>query len=92
MNPKIHIIRISRRVGERKRLVILDETRRRNFHIANPGKEAEKPRAPEEPTTEPPTQGEADAEIEQSKDAKQADEETTETQDLDETESEDKDS
>jgi large subunit ribosomal protein L32e len=52
LDPKIHIIRISGRVGERKRLSLLDEIRRRNFHIANPGKEEEKPVSTEEPTTE----------------------------------------
>jgi len=51
LDPKIHIIRISARVGERKRLPLLDELRHRNFHIANPGKEEEKPVTAEEPTT-----------------------------------------
>ena len=52
LDPKIHIVRISARVGERKRLTLLDELRQRNFHIANPGKEEERPVTPEEPTTE----------------------------------------
>lgn len=52
LDPKIHIIRISRRVGERKRLPLLDEIRHRNFHIANPGKKEEKPVTTEEPTAE----------------------------------------
>jgi hypothetical protein len=52
LDPKMHIIRISARVGERKRLPLLDEIRHRNFHIANPGKEEEKPVTAEEPTTE----------------------------------------
>jgi len=52
LDPKIHIIRISARVGERKRLTLLDEIRHRNFHIANPGKEEEKPVTAEEPTAE----------------------------------------
>ena len=51
LDPKIHIIRISARVGERKRLPLLDELRHRNFHIANPGKEEEKPVTAEEPTS-----------------------------------------
>ena len=51
LDPKIHIVRISARVGERKRLTLLDELRRRNFHIANPGKQEEKPVLAEEPTT-----------------------------------------
>src|SRR5436853_2164752 len=50
LDPKIHIVRISARVGERKRLTLLDELRRRNFHIANPGKQEEKPVLAEEPT------------------------------------------
>ncbi len=49
LDPKIHIIRISARVGERKRLTLLDEIRHRNFHIANPGKQEEKPITTEEP-------------------------------------------
>jgi large subunit ribosomal protein L32e len=52
LDPKIHIIRISGRVGERKRLGLLDEIRHRNFHIANPGRQEEKPVTAEEPTTE----------------------------------------
>ena len=52
LDPKIHIIRISARVGERKRLPLLDEIRHRNFHIANPGKKEEKPVTTEEPATE----------------------------------------
>ncbi len=52
LDPKIHIIRISARVGERKRLPLLDEIRHRNFHIANPGKQEEKPVTTEELTTE----------------------------------------
>jgi hypothetical protein len=52
LDPKIHIIRISGRVGERKRRALLDEIRHRNFHIANPRKEEEKPVMAEEPTTE----------------------------------------
>src|SRR5712691_2776661 len=52
LDPKIHIIRISARVGERKRLTLLDEVRHRNFHIANPGKAQEKPVTTEEPVAE----------------------------------------
>jgi hypothetical protein len=48
LDPKVHLVRISARVGEKKRLTILEETRRRNFHVANPGKEEEKPIATEE--------------------------------------------
>jgi len=52
LDPKIHIVRISARVGERKRLTLLDELRQRNFHIANPGKKEERPVTPEEPEAE----------------------------------------
>jgi large subunit ribosomal protein L32e len=52
LDPKIHIVRISSRVGERKRLPLLDEIRHRNFHIANPGKEEAKPVTTEEPAAE----------------------------------------
>ena len=52
LDPKIHIIRISARVGERKRLALLEEIRHRNFHVANPGKQEEKPVTTEEPVTE----------------------------------------
>lgn len=43
LDPKVHIIRLARRVGERKRLTILDRARHLNFHIANPGKEETRP-------------------------------------------------
>jgi large subunit ribosomal protein L32e len=52
LDPKIHIIRISARVGERKKIALLDELRHRNFHIANPGKEEEKPVTTDEPVAE----------------------------------------
>ena len=51
LDPKTHIVRISARVGERKRLLILEELRQRNFHIANPGKAEERPVVPEESAT-----------------------------------------
>ena len=54
LDPKIHIVRISARVGER----LLDELRQRNFHIANPGKEEERPVTPEEPMAEEPPSSE----------------------------------
>lgn len=52
LDPKIHIVRISARVGERKRLMILEEVRQRNFRVANPGKSEEKPVVTEEPIPE----------------------------------------
>jgi large subunit ribosomal protein L32e len=74
LDPKIHIIRISSRVGERKRLTLLDEIRHRNFHIANPGKEEEKPVTTEEPTTEAPTPEETQSSSE-SREAEEVEEE-----------------
>ena len=52
LDPKVHIVMISARVGERKRLLILEELRQRNLHVANPGKAEERPVAPEEPEAE----------------------------------------
>ena len=49
LDPKVHIVKISARVGERKRLLILEELRQRNFHVANPGKAEERPVSTEEP-------------------------------------------
>ncbi len=39
LDPKIHIVRIAARVGEKKRRGILTKAKDLNFHIANPGKE-----------------------------------------------------
>ena len=39
LDPKIHIVRIAARVGEKKRRGILAKAKDLNFHIANPGKE-----------------------------------------------------
>jgi large subunit ribosomal protein L32e len=39
LDPKLYIVRISRRVGERKRLGIIAKAKERNLHVANPGKE-----------------------------------------------------
>ena len=49
LDPKVHIVKISARVGERKRLLILEELRQRNLHVANPGKAEERPVSTEEP-------------------------------------------
>ena len=43
LDPKRHIIRISARLGERKRLLLLERVRQLNFHIANPGKQEARP-------------------------------------------------
>lgn len=43
LDPKLHIVRISARVGERKRLGIITKAKDQNFHLANPGKEQSRP-------------------------------------------------
>ncbi len=43
LNPKIHIIRLSGRLGERRRLVLVERAKSLNVHIANPGKEETRP-------------------------------------------------
>lgn len=43
LDPKIYILRVSGRVGERKRIAIIAKAKDRNFHIANPGKEESRP-------------------------------------------------
>lgn len=43
LDPRLHIVRVSARVGERKRLGIISKAKERNFHIANPGKEESRP-------------------------------------------------
>lgn len=52
LDPKVHIVKISARVGERKRLLILEELRQRSLHVANPGKAEEKPVVAEEASAE----------------------------------------
>ena len=44
LDPKVHIVRVSGRVGERKRIAIIAKAKDRNFHIANPGKEESRPK------------------------------------------------
>ena len=43
LNPKLHIVRLSGRLGEKRRLTLLDRVRSLNVHIANPGREETKP-------------------------------------------------
>lgn len=43
LDAKVHILRVSARVGERKRIAIITKAKDRNFHIANPGKEESRP-------------------------------------------------
>jgi large subunit ribosomal protein L32e len=57
LDPKLYIVRISRRVGERKRRGIIAKAKEHNFHVANPGKEETRPVeeakvAEEKPTSE----------------------------------------
>lgn len=60
LDPKVHIVRIAARVGEKKRRGILAKAKDLNFHIANPGKEegralTEKPAVEEEEALPPET-------------------------------------
>ena len=60
LDPKVHIVRIAARVGEKKRRGILAKAKDLNFHIANPGKEegravTEKPAVQEEEALPPAT-------------------------------------
>ena len=52
LDPRVHILRVSRRVGERKRIAIVAKAKDRNFHIANPGKEESRPMSEAAPAGE----------------------------------------
>ena len=52
LDPKIHIVRVAGRVGERKRLGIITKAKEQSFHIANPGKEESRPVAEAAPERE----------------------------------------
>lgn len=56
LDPKVHIVRIAARVGEKKRRGILTKAKDLNFHIANPGKE-EGRAVTEQPAIEEETKG-----------------------------------
>ncbi len=43
LDPKIHIVRLSGQLGEKKRLILLGRTKTLNVHVANPGKEEARP-------------------------------------------------
>jgi hypothetical protein len=43
LDPRLYIVRISRRVGEKKRLAIIAKAKEHNFHVANPRKEGARP-------------------------------------------------
>jgi len=54
LNPKVHIIRLSGRLGERRRTVLVERAKSLNIHIANPGKEETRPLGEEPKETETP--------------------------------------
>ncbi len=54
LNPKVHIIRLSGRLGERRRIVLVERAKSLNIHIANPGKEETRPVGEEPRETETP--------------------------------------
>ena len=43
VDPKQHIVRLSGRLGEKKRLALLEKIKSLNVHIANPGKGETRP-------------------------------------------------
>ena len=43
LDPKVHLVRLSGKLGERRRLVLLDRVKALNVHIVNPGKEEARP-------------------------------------------------
>ena len=49
LDPKLHVAMIAHTVGENKRVQILDEAKKANIRILNPG--LKKPAVPTEPTT-----------------------------------------
>ncbi len=61
LDPKLHIIRFSAKLGERKRLLLLERVRQLNFHIANPGKQEARPGGEEHATGTEETSGRAKA-------------------------------
>jgi large subunit ribosomal protein L32e len=51
LNPKLHIVRLSGRLGERRRLVLVERVRSLNVHIANPGRQEARPVSEEAPVS-----------------------------------------
>src|SRR6266571_7328013 len=49
LDPRLHIVRLSAHLGEKKRLTLVERVRSLNLHIANPGKREAGP-VEEEPT------------------------------------------
>ncbi len=66
LDPKMHIVRLSRRLGEKRRLVLLERARTLNVHVANPGKQEARPAEEETPTQAAarPRPSEKEAEVE----------------------------
>lgn len=76
LDSKSHIVRLSRKLGERKRLMLLDKARELNLRVANPGKTgaaeaevteaqdtfAQEPAVPEQEAIEPGPEAPATAE------------------------------
>ena len=65
LNPKIHIVRVAGRVGERKRLGIITKAKEQNFHLANPGKEETRPTTEASPEKEEQSAAEVEAPAEE---------------------------
>jgi large subunit ribosomal protein L32e len=59
LNPKVHIVRLSGRLGERRRIVLVERAKSLNIHIANPGKEETRPVGEEVKEKETPAIGES---------------------------------
>ena len=47
LDSRVHIVRLSRRLGERKRLVLLEKTKQLNLRVANPGRKESRPETEE---------------------------------------------
>lgn len=85
LNPKLHIVRLSGRLGERRRLVLVERVRSLNVHIANPGREEARPFSEEAPvsgesgaeSTEAASAGASEAEHVESGSVVEADESKT---------------
>jgi large subunit ribosomal protein L32e len=73
VDPKLHVIRIGHTVGENKRVQIIDEAKKANIRILNPGlkKPAETlPAAPAEPSVEAPSEPAAEPKTQEGTEAK----------------------
>ncbi len=59
LDPKMHIVRLSARLGEKRRLILLGRVRTLNVHVANPGKEEARPVGEEAAPAESTVTGES---------------------------------